>query len=63
MSVIEWPPGSGRRAAYAPHEREFMRGLVFQRDADLITTGELTAQIDVIHDLKVELDARMVRVS
>jgi hypothetical protein len=58
--VIEWPPGSGRRAFYASHEREFMRGLVFQRDAEQITTGELTAQIDTIHDLKVELAATMI---
>lgn len=58
--LIEWPPNSGRSALYEDHELDFMRRLREQCEAGEITKAELRKQVDVIHDLKVELDATMI---
>ena len=57
---VEWPRGSGRVAEYTDAERELMTDLIVQYERGEITVEELQRQVDVLHDLKVDLDAHLV---
>jgi hypothetical protein len=61
MKKIEWPPGSGRVAEYEPHELDDIRALNKQHERGEITDAELQRQVALIHDLKVELGARILK--
>lgn len=58
---IEWPPNSGRKAVYEDHEIAAMTALREQAERGEITAAELRNQVDVMHALKVDLDATMVK--
>jgi hypothetical protein len=57
--MIEWPPGSGRKAHYDDGEIAMMRGFIEQREAGEITFDELQNQVSTLHDLKVEFGQRI----
>jgi hypothetical protein len=57
---IEWPPGSGRVGRYTDAECEMMYDLLRQCEEGEITARQLERQVNVIHDLKVYLNASLV---
>ena len=57
--MIEWPPGSGRKAHYDDSEIAMMRGFIEQREAGAITFDELQNQVSTLHELKVEFGQRI----
>lgn len=57
--MIEWPPGSSRKAHYADDELAMMRGFTRQYEAGEITLEELQNQVSTLHDLKVEFGQRI----
>jgi hypothetical protein len=57
---FEWPPGSGRAASYTDAERQLMKDLIAQCERGEIAMEELQRQVNIIHDLKVQVDATLV---
>jgi hypothetical protein len=57
---IEWPPGSGAVADYAPHEERLLRDLIASGQTGEIPIAELEAQVGLLHDAKALLGARVL---
>lgn len=55
--MIEFPPGSGRTAFYAPAERKMMRAVL---DAAESAGEPVVPQMRALHDLKVEFGIDLV---
>lgn len=60
VRTIEWPPGSGRRADYSLTELGLLASLRAQLDAGTLSPEDWMAQVNVIHDLKVDLGAEQL---
>lgn len=58
--TIEFPPGSGHRAFYEPHELDLIQALARKHDAGEISDESFRSQIWWIHGLKSTFDARIL---
>lgn len=57
---IEFPPGSGRKAFYEPHELQLLHTLTAKHTAGEISDDEYKNQVWWIHGLKVVFDGRFL---
>jgi hypothetical protein len=58
--MLEWPKGSGRSADYTDDERADVRAMIAAATAAGIPKTQTGREIEVLHDLKVELGARLL---
>lgn len=57
---IEWPPRSGLFASYDPYEERCLRDLAGVCEAGQIDEKQLAREVEVLHEMKRLLDARIV---
>lgn len=60
VRVIEWPKGSGRTATYEKHEYEAIRAMIAEADERGVPRAQISGEISLIHEAKVELGARLL---